>query len=88
MAAPIAKPGLPVGWLVIHQNTPRKWNELKIGIIKETAERGYGPRGREPRASPDAQQPAKVDAGCDLSCPALAELICSPHQLGRHLVRQ
>jgi len=38
-AAPITKPGLPVGRLVIHQNTPRKWSELETDIIKETAER-------------------------------------------------
>ena len=38
-AAPIAKPGLPVGRLVIHQNRPRSWNQFEVDIIKETAER-------------------------------------------------
>ncbi len=38
-AAPIAKPGLTLGRLVIHQNTPRHWARSEIDLIKETAER-------------------------------------------------
>ena len=38
-AAPIAKPGMPLGRLVIHQNTPRHWRQFEIDLIRETAER-------------------------------------------------
>lgn len=38
-AAPIAKPGMPLGRLVIHQNSPRRWQQSEIALIKETAER-------------------------------------------------
>lgn len=38
-AAPIAKPDLPIGRLVIHQNKPRNWTRFEVELIKETAER-------------------------------------------------
>jgi PAS domain S-box-containing protein len=38
-AAPIAKPGMPLGRLVIHQNRPRHWDQSELDLIKETAER-------------------------------------------------
>ncbi len=38
-AAPITKPGMPLGRLVIHQNRPRHWDRSELDLIKETAER-------------------------------------------------
>jgi PAS domain S-box-containing protein len=38
-AAPIAKPGMPLGRLVIHQNRPRHWAQSELDLIMETAER-------------------------------------------------
>ncbi len=38
-AAPIAKPGMPLGRLIIHQNRPRQWDQSELDLIRETAER-------------------------------------------------
>lgn len=38
-AVPIAKPGMPLGRLVVHQNKPRNWEQREIDLIRETAER-------------------------------------------------
>jgi len=38
-AAPIAKPGMPLGRLVLHQNSPRHWRQFEVDLIRETAER-------------------------------------------------
>ena len=69
-AVPIAKPGLPTGRLVIHQNTPRHWSRFEIDLIRETAERDWEPlfagQGRHPSNSWPAE-PSLLALGLDLA---------------------
>ena len=39
ISVPVAKPGMPLGRLIIHQDRPRHWTQFEITLIRETAER-------------------------------------------------